>query len=172
MELNEIVTLGNERYLLTQRIVYDKHYYYMATLLNAEGTFAGKFGVMKELRSKGERYLQPLTEEKELQIVYAMLIDDFNKIVQEENKDFMEVGQVVDIEDREYALISYVAYEGLVYMIFMTLDKPLDIRVAQLDNTEDGEKTFYDVTETPTAIEVLKLHAELEKAQKAGKVEE
>ncbi|MBQ4558202.1 MAG: hypothetical protein IJA61_02355 [Clostridia bacterium] len=158
MEVNELIRVEGKKIILLERVVYNRHYYYIAAELNEENAFANKYAILKELRSDGKRYLEKIKDQAEFKAVYDILEKEYDTLTQE-LETFMKVGTVVEILDREYILLDYIAYADDIYMVFSTTIKPLDIRVARLEYDENDERKYVDVTESDITMNILKIHA-------------
>lgn len=154
MDSNTVVTLQGKDYLLTQKVFYNGHNYFMAGEI--EGSkMLNTYGVLKESVVNGQTILSSVEDEKELAQVYAMLTSDLLDETEKLEKR-IPAGAYVDVDGREYIVMDYIPYDGRQYMVLMTSGKPVDVMVSMLDVMPNGDVSYSDVSTLPVAKEVLK----------------
>ena len=83
--------------------------------------------------------------------------------VEEVDKDvkFLKVGQVVEMNGRDYTVVDFIPMYDNLYAIFVTLQKPLDIMVCRRSVNNKGEEEFVNVTTLDEGVAVLQIHSAL-----------
>ncbi len=169
MDANTIIELNGLDYIITQKVVYNKTNYYMVAELKDQKV-QNTFGLLRERVQNGKVLLDSVEEKNEQLAVYKLLIKDLCKDIEKVDlKNFIQLGEIVTINKREYALLDYIPMAKKIYMVFMTISKPVDIVIARRDVDASGKMRIVDVTALDEGIKVLRLfsliHSEEEEDQ-------
>ena len=124
MEANTIIEVNGINYLITQKVVYNKTNYYMVAEMQGQ-KIVNSYGLIKEVLRDGKVIVDKVVDEKEQIQVYKLLIRDFSKDIEKVNlKNFIPIGEIVKIKDRDFALLDYIPMAKKMYMVFLTTSKP------------------------------------------------
>ena len=165
MEINTIITINKNNYLLTQKVNYNNTEYFMAIAVDEKDQLLHKYGIFKEVEKDSKKLVDLVRDPKEKKAVYELLAKDFNTEVLKD-KDLMPVGQLVSMKNRQFVLLDYIPYNESIYMVFITIEKPCDIVVCLRGMDKQGKIHLYDVTAEDIGIEILQLFAKIHKDNK------
>lgn len=162
MEINTIVEVNKNNYLLTQKVEYNNTNYFMAVAVNENAKMLDKYGIFKEIQQEDKILVDIIRDADEKKAVYELLVKDFNSNFLKENNS-MAIGQIVVMKNRNFALLDYIPFEGMIFVVFVSVEKPVDIVVCLRGVDEQGNQHLYDVTTEDIGIEVLRIFASIHK---------
>lgn len=162
MEINTIVEVNKNNYLLTQKVEYNNTNYFMAVAVNENAKMLDKYGIFKEIQQEDKILVDIIRDADEKKAVYELLVKDFNSNFLKDNKS-MAIGQIVVMKNRNFALLDYIPFEGMIFVVFVSVEKPVDIVVCLRGVDEQGNQHLYDVTTEDIGIEVLRIFASIHK---------
>lgn len=162
MEINTIVEVNKNNYLLTQKVEYNNTNYFMAVAVNENAKMLDKYGIFKEIQQEDKILVDIIRDADEKKAVYELLVKDFNSNFLKDNKS-MAIGQIVVMKNRNFALLDYIPFEGMIFVVFVSVEKPVDIVVCLRGVDEQGNQHLYDVTTEDIGVEVLRIFASIHK---------
>ena len=162
MEINTIVEVNKNNYLLTQKVEYNNTNYFMAVAVNENAEMLDKYGIFKEIQQEDKILVDIIRDADEKKAVYELLVKDFNSNFLKDNNS-MAIGQIVVMKNRNFALLDYIPFEGMIFVVFVSVEKPVDIVVCLRGIDEQGNQHLYDVTTEDVGVEVLRIFASIHK---------
>lgn len=162
MEINTIVEVNKNNYLLTQKVEYNNTNYFMAVAVNENAEMLDKYGIFKEIQQEDKILVDIIRDADEKKAVYELLVKDFNSNFLKDNNS-MAIGQIVAMKNRNFALLDYIPFEGMIFVVFVSVEKPVDIVVCLRGIDEQGNQHLYDVTTEDIGVEVLRIFASIHK---------
>lgn len=162
MEINTIVEVNKNNYLLTQKVEYNNTNYFMAVAVNENAKMLDKYGIFKEIQQEDKILVDIIRDADEKKAVYELLVKDFNSNFLKDNNS-MAIGQIVVMKNRNFALLDYIPFEGMIFIVFVSVEKPVDIVVCLRGVDEQGNQHLYDVTTEDIGVEVLRIFASIHK---------
>ena len=173
MDINSMITLKDgQNYLLTQKTEYNGAKYFLAVGCNDKGILQKKYGVIREVIENGKTFAEFVqdSEKETKRAVLELFAIDFAKEVERDAK-FLQVGQIVGMNGRDFALLDFIPMYGNLYGIFMTITKPLEIKVCKRGVTAKGEEQFFDVTNRDEGVLALQIHSLIHSTDDEGEEE-
>lgn len=162
MEINTIIEVNKNNYLLTQKVEYNNTNYFMAVAVNENAEMLDKYGIFKEIQQEDKILVDIIRDADEKKAVYELLVKDFNSNFLKDNNS-MAIGQIVVMKNRNFALLDYIPFEGMIFVVFVSVEKPVDIVVCLRGIDEQGNQHLYDVTTEDVGVEVLRIFASIHK---------
>jgi len=164
MEANVTLELGGNKYLLTQKTIYNNTAYFVAVTLDKNNNITEKYGILKEIINGDKVLLDLVDNHDELNLVYKQFAEEMITTLKQD-KDYLPVGSLVDIENKRFVLMDYVIYDMEVFVVYATIKEPFEMKVIRRVRNDKDELLLEDVTVSKLGLNVIKEFSELHKKQ-------